>query len=614
MRVSPFVATFRQRSGRPWASKPLVVGRSIQTYGHMADGALRLATLFRDRGIGPGNRGVIVSKDEDMLVLLFLGMVANGVTPIVLDPDAMPDELHALFEASDAAIHFADGAVVDRLFPGDRARHGPRLVALDGAGLSESPSATGARAAALTEPMERSFAAELASLPTAPSLPEDISAETSAYILFTSGTTSLPKGVEISHGAIFANLTTMSRQYGYGPETRLLNVLPLHHADGLIMGPVVAFFNGGTVYRPMRFAVPEIPRLLETIAKARITHFQAVPAMLSLIDRFGDDYRDAFKTADFRFVISSGGALTEDVWRRFEERFATSIVNVYGLTEAACELMYSGPDAVTRKVGTNGKPVGCDVRVVDDDGRAEPPGEVGELVVRAVNFMTGYFHRPDETAAVIRDGWFHTGDLAVIDEEGFFRIVGRKKNVIITGGLNVHPEDVTRAILAMPGVRDAVTFGMPDEAWGERVVVCVEPDPASRLSRDDVMAYCRAKLSPEKVPNRVYVVATLPRGPVGKVLLPEVKRMIVELDESSNGGFTMDHELDLYRLAANTFKIHFRDLSPESSPDSVKGWDSLAHVDFLVAVEKKFGVRLAPKDIMNIRTLGDALKILKARL
>ncbi len=617
--MSPFVELFRTRAKDTAPSKYLLVSPETLTYGEALDCVARLATFFHDRGIACGERGVIVTADEVAVTTLFLGMLGSAITSIVLDPGATAAELHALLAASDASILFMDEDVIARLHPDDLKAYSTRIVPLarqDSPGCA--PQGPLEARATMDSEMRDVYPAVLSTVTPALSLPTDIPAVCPAYILFTSGTTSTPKGVEVSHGALFACYETMSRQFGYSADSQILNVLPIFHADGLSEGVVMTFFCGATLHRPIRFSVQQIPALLDTVDRQQITHFHATPTMLALVDRACDKDLHPFESANFHHIISSGGPLPEALWRRFETRFRTKIVNVYGLTEAARELLYSGPDEATRKIGTNGKPVGCEARIIGDDGCPVASGKVGELVFRSVNFMTGYFRRPEETAAVIRDDWLHTGDLAVEDADGFYSIIGRKKNVIITGGLNVYPEDVSQTISKMPGVADVVTLGIADETWGERVVSCIVTNRPGGASADDVIAYCRAHLSKEKIPSHVIVLDELPRGPTGKVVLPQVTKLVAETLEASRADTVLpkssgsDIASRVLELAARCFKTPVTELSLDSEPETTAGWNSLAHIEFILSVETEFGIKIAPADMLSIVTLGAAVEFLSS--
>jgi long-chain acyl-CoA synthetase len=426
-----------------------------------------------------------------------------------------------------------------------------------------------------------------------------------AHMLFTSGTTSRPKGVEITHGNIRAQLSTFLSVYRYDANSRILNTLPLHHTDGLMQGPAVALIAGGTVYRPGQFRIAALAELMATVRRERITHFIVVPTILSLMIRLDEEHNDSFKGSDLRVLRSSADLLDPTLWRSFEKRFGVEVTNSYGLTETVCEALYCGPAPATKRIGTIGKPIDCKARVVDDSGNDVPVGEVGELWISGTNIMKGYFRQPEETAAVLTDGWYHTGGLARVDADGFFAIAGRKKTVIVTGGTNVHPEYITTTIRNLEGVIDAVTFGLKDDIFGEIVVSCVVVAPDSGLDVDAILAHCHAYLSPEKVPAAVYLLPDLPRGSAGKVLLDDVKVLAAERARRKikSTGDILEQVLE---IAARTFKVPVSTLTSESTPDNTNGWDSFAHISFIAALEHQFSLRITASEITKLRSLADA--------
>lgn len=561
------------------------------TYGAAVERIGRLTSLFGRLGLAPGARVVLATRDDLALATIFLALVRNGLTAVVLNPESRATELATLVDAADASAAFVDSHLRERLLPAQTAALA--VVELD------SPQAAYPRMLE-TEPV------------AAP--PPQVDPNLTAYILFTSGTTSRPKGVEITHRALFAQMATFVWQYGFDGRTRLMNLLPLHHTDGLTQGVVVAACAGASLLRPMRIRVYQVGEIVDACHELRATHLIAVPSLLALMMSLGERYHDALRSDWFEFVISTAAYLDPGLWQRFEETYGVQVVNVYGLTETVCETTYCGPDAATRRVGTIGKAVDAEVRIVDESGSPLPPGSEGELVVRGPHVMKGYFRAPDETAKVLRDGWFHTGDLATMDPDGFLRIVGRKKDVIITGGINVYPEDVNAVLRAMPGIVDAATIGLPDERWGEVVVSGLATGSGAQPSEQDIAAHFLRHASPEKLPREFHFFTELPRGPAGKVVRSELARMISErraaTRHESHSGNVRERVL---KVAAEAFKCRPEELSENSTAGQVDGWTSLAHVEFLMALEQEFSFVLQPEDILRIDRIGDAMKLVETQ-
>ncbi|HXX53308.1 MAG TPA: AMP-binding protein, partial [Thermodesulfovibrionales bacterium] len=416
------------------------------------------------------------------------------------------------------------------------------------------------------------------------------------------------------HKSLFSHLHTLSRQFGYTRDSKILNILMLAHADGIIQGPVIAFFNEASLYRPMRFEIKTLGALLDSIHTHRITHFVAVPTIISLMERLCRDRQDAFFTEDFQTVISTGAYLNARLWKTVEEHFQVRIANVYGLTETVTGGLFSGPGNNDHCIGTVGKPADCEVKIVDEQGSELRTGEPGELLMRGDHVMKGYLNAPEATARVLREGWLSTGDIATVDEEGFYRIVGRKKNIVISGGINIHPEEITEVLNLSPHVADAVTFGVPDGVWGERVVSAVSLTNPGGLSENDLISFCRVYLEETKIPDRIYVLSTLPKGPAGKVIIEKVKEVIQQVDSYRNTDLQGDLKSKVISIAAYCFRVNQFDLSIHHGPDDTTGWDSLTHLEFVAALEDHFGIIFSPSEIMQIERLSDAWKIITEKL
>jgi long-chain acyl-CoA synthetase len=288
-----------------------------------------------------------------------------------------------------------------------------------------------------------------------------------------------------------------------------------------------------------------------------------------------------------------------------------TVVNAYGLSETVCDALFCGPTDATRRVGTIGKPEGCEARVVDGRDAEVEPSEVGELLIRGPIVMKGYFRQPEATAAVLVDGWFHTGDLVRTIDQGFYEFVGRKKNIIKSRGVNIHPENVTSAIRKMPGVIDAITLGIADEIRGQLIVSCVVVEAASVIDEFAILGHCKRTLPPEKQPSRAFLANELPRGPAGKFILSEVERIAREALGRDQHNFPAK---DVYSIAAACLRVPQDALSPVSNPFNTEGWDSIAHLELIVALEKAFHITFSPSDILNFESLADAERIVGVHL
>jgi long-chain acyl-CoA synthetase len=444
-------------------------------------------------------------------------------------------------------------------------------------------------------------------------MPDSINPSSIAYILFTSGTTSIPKAVQISHKALWANLDTITRVYRMDADSRIFNILTTYHTDGIIQGPVLAALNQATWYHPMEFAVDQIPRIFDSIYKYRITHFITVPTMLAFLEKFSEGFEDAFSGEEFQSIVTSASPFEAELWRSFEATFNTQVVNNYGLTETVAGASYCGPDQETRKLGTIGKPIDCEFKIIDEEGRELGPNERGELLIRGDNMLTSYLNNEEATNAAIQDGWFYTGDMAVRDEDGFYSLIGRKKNIIISGGINIQPEEVSEVINTHPAILESVCIGQPDELFGEKLVACVVRDSGSQVEESALIEHCRQELEPAKIPASLYFIDELPKTISGKIQVRAVREFLDSGALVDSGSDTTFLE-GIYASASDAFRVSKEELSLGSCAENVDGWDSMAHLIFVTNLEKQFKVRFNSKEIMVLNSLAEAENILKKKL
>ena len=565
----------------------------------------KLAGLFERWGLKQGDRVVLASSEDRATSVIFLALMRCGLAPVLLDPGTGPVRARRLIEVSRPAAFLVD----ENLMVSWSLGAGERLLPI----RSERLPGLFSRLLGSAQEDPNSYPGCLSFLEPA-TVPDAVGTELDAYVLFTSGTTSDPKGVRISQAALFAHLTTLGRVYGYGPGSRIFNSLILSHADGMVQGPVIAFAHGITIVRTVPFQLQTLPDLLDALYRWRISHLIAVPTILALVLRYCADRKDAFHTDDLRMVISCGAQLEAELWEQFETRFNIPVVNVYGLTETVIGGLFAGPDADSRRYGTIGRPEDCEVRVVGAQGEVVGEGQHGELQMRGPMVMTGYLNAPEATEQVlIGDGWFRTGDLTTRDPDGCYRILGRIKALIIRGGYNIHPEEVTEVLQRRPEVVEAVTFGIPDPVWGEQVVSAVAVEPAANLREAELIAHCRCHMEEQKVPSHIVILPSLPRGRSQKVLLEEVRKLAMTFIESQEpfGSLRSEGANDIpngvLTEAATSFRIAREELYLEMTPATCPGWDSLAHLAFVTGLERRFAIQLRPSEILAIDSLQKAV-------
>jgi long-chain acyl-CoA synthetase len=348
----------------------------------------------------------------------------------------------------------------------------------------------------------------------------DRAADDTAVILYTSGTTGTPKGAELTHSNLRRNCMVASKALGdFGPDDTLLGALPLFHSFGQTCTMNCAVLNGARVTMLPRFD-PE--KALEIINRDRVTVFQGVPTMYNAM--LHADNADSVDASCLRVCNSGGAAIPVELIRGFEDKFGCAILEGYGLSETSPVASFNHPDK-ERKPGSIGTPIeGVEMQVWDDDGNEVPQGEVGEIVIRGHNVMKGYWDRPDATEeAISEDGWFRTGDMAKVDEDGYFFIVDRKKDLIIRGGYNVYPREIEEVLYEHPAIQEAAVVGVPDESLGEEVGAAVVLKKGESLDADEIKAYVKEQVAAYKYPRKVWFEEELPKGPTGKVLKREIE-------------------------------------------------------------------------------------------
>jgi long-chain acyl-CoA synthetase len=346
----------------------------------------------------------------------------------------------------------------------------------------------------------------------------DLTPDDTAVILYTSGTTGNPKGVELTHRNIISNTVAGRGENTEGEqETNVqLAILPLAHAFGLTVSNV-GYLSGTQFIMHPRF---DTNAVLSAIERHRVNAFAGVPAMfVALLYTPGAEKYD---TSSLRYCVSGSAPLPLAVLEGFQKKFGCQILEGYGLSEATTVLTGHNLNMPV-KPGSVGKPItGVELRIVDENDRDVPVGEVGEVIARGPNIMKGYYHMPEATATTLRDGWLHTGDMGKFDEDGYLYIVERKKDLIIRGGFNIYPRDVEEVLNSHPAVIESAVIGIPSERMGEEVKAFVVK--RGEVDAETLKAYCREKLANYKTPGEIEFVDLLPRNGIGKIDKKELRK------------------------------------------------------------------------------------------
>ncbi len=470
------------------------------TWAQLHAAAAKVAGQLRAAGLETGDRVSLILPNVPAYPVLFYGTLLAGGIVVPMNP---------LLKSGEIAYYYQDaGTKFSFVWPdfAEEARKAAQIAAIEGVA---------------TRVIECSAMGPVAGeLPDADPVAEPVERtdDDTAVILYTSGTTGKPKGAELTHFNLHRNAERSADDIMVMTEDDvIMGCLPLFHVFGLTCGLNTSALRGCTLTLIPRF---DPAKALEVVGRDKVTIFQGVPTMYAAMLNHAD--AETADTSSLRTCVSGGSALPEAVMRNCEKKFDTQILEGYGLSETSPVASFNMPDRPT-KPGTIGRAIpGCQMKLVDIDGNDTPPGEIGEIAIRGENVMKGYWRRPDATAEAIPDGWFRTGDLATVDEDGYFTIVDRKKDMIIRGGMNVYPREVEEVLYTHPDVLEAAVVGVPDDTMGEEVGAAVALRPGSATTLDEVQQYVKERIAAYKYPRRLWLLDELPKGPTGKILRREV--------------------------------------------------------------------------------------------
>ena len=342
-----------------------------------------------------------------------------------------------------------------------------------------------------------------------------------ALMIYTSGTTGRPKGVMLSHNNLYQNALASWKATEADKGDITLVCLPLAHSFGVVVmnsGNLSQFKESFAVL--MRWFDPE--EVFRLIEKYRVTQFIGVPTMYQIL--VNHPAGDQFDTSSLERCTISAAPVTEELYRAFTTKFDCKMYEAYGLTEASPAVALCRRGRPIKK-GSTGIPIpGVEVKIFDADDRQLPTGQQGEVVVKGPNVMLGYYKNPEETAAALRDGWLHTGDVGYLDEEGYLFITDRFKDMIIKGGYNIYPSEIEGYLEEHPAVNEVAVIGIPDAKYGEEIMAFIVPTPGQQIDEGGLIEFAKARMTPYKAPSRVQFIDGLPKSLVGKVLKKELRK------------------------------------------------------------------------------------------
>lgn len=507
--------------------KEAIVWNDVRiTYGQLNNYANHVAHALTEMGIGRGDKVALMCPNLPYFPIVYYGILKAGAAVVPVCVLFTPREIEYQLKDSDAkALFVFEGT--DELPMGARAKEAfdqvetcENMVVLTAGLMSPSPFPEHKTLTQVTFGKPDIF-------DTAPTKPDDTCA-----ILYTSGTTGKPKGAELTHLNLFSNITDTYLihlpmiDFTDGKQKTCLITLPLFHTTGQTVQMNTNMFGGSRTVLLARF---EPLATLEAMKKEKVNFWIGVPTMYWAILKYVEETGyDISEIKEHLIVPTSGGApMPVEVIKDFERVFGKRILEGYGLSETsplACFNHFERPS----KPGTVGQAImGVDVRCFDDDDNEVSRGSRGEVVIRGTNVMKGYYKRPEATAEAFRNGWFHTGDIGIMDEEGYLSIVDRKKDMILRGGYNIYPRELEEVIITHPAVSLCAVIGVPDERLGEEAKAYVVLKQGADLSEGDFVDWCKGQFAANKYPRYVEFRDELPIGNTGKIFKRALKEEVV---------------------------------------------------------------------------------------
>lgn len=488
-----------ERNAKYSPEKPAIIfGEKVYTYLQYNEHVNRIANALVSYGVKRGDKIAIMMKNSDVFCFVYYAILKAGGVAVPVNFRLTAKEASYILNDSDSMMVFADEDLADVV---QKAAEGNDKIGLQViAGSSKKDHQM-----RLSEFQSSSVADHLI----------DVLESDDAEILYTSGTTGLPKGVVLDHHRVLHVALGTIITFKMGPEDQLLHIAPLFHCAQLNLFLVPGTMLGCTQIVRQDF---QPAQTLQDIDQYKISLFFGVPTMYNFLLQVPN--REQYDLSSVKRCGYGAAPMPTALLRQAIELFQTNqFYNMCGQTEGGPGGVYLLPEHHETKFGASGRAnYGTDARVVDDNGEDVKPGEVGEFIIRSESVMKGYYKKPEETAKVLKNGWLYTGDLANIDEDGFITLVDRKKDMIISGGENVYSTEVEHVLYKHPDILEAAVIGVPHEVWGETVAAVMVAKPGKQIDEEELKEYCRQELAGYKIPRIYYQIDQLPRNASGKIL------------------------------------------------------------------------------------------------
>jgi acyl-CoA synthetase (AMP-forming)/AMP-acid ligase II len=474
------------------------------TYSLFYQTAKKLAWHMQKQGLQQGQRVVILLDNGLSWAVAFWGILLAGGVAVPLNPSFKTGEINGLLQQAEGQFIIADDERTKILslewLVGGR-KKGYQLDIYDNQEL---------------------FIIE--ALPQKQSVKkiEEIGLQPhdEALLLFTSGSTGVPKGVVLTHGNLLAEAKFIQQGHKLTSDDIVLSILPFFHINGLVITLITPAFSGGRAVVPHKFSAS---RFWNLVNQYQVTWFSAVPTILSILLSKGKNKE--IHISSLRFARSASSSLSVAILEQFEKCYQVPVIESYGMSETGSQIATNPLPPATRKAGSVGLPVGNEVRVVDQNGNILDRGVVGEVVLKGANVTHGYLNNPEANQDSFKNGWFYTGDLGFFDEDGYLFLTGRRKELINRGGEKISPREVDEVLYQLSEIETAAAVGVPDQLFGEEVVAFIQLRPGSQLSTEQVLSHCKNCLADFKVPKQILYLDDFPKGPNGKIQ----RRNLIEL-------------------------------------------------------------------------------------
>ncbi|MDZ7289579.1 MAG: acyl--CoA ligase [candidate division KSB1 bacterium] len=540
-----FLEKYAQATPEQWAC---IHGDEVVTYSEMERQANRVAHMLRELGVRRGDRVGLLIENSSTYIAAYYGILKCGAVTVAMFTSSVPRTLAYILNDCDVLVLLTQSRHLNLLAEarqqlpklravvlldtdskaletesGSLARQEDATSAIE-SGNSAAASGTGSIADhdANDWPWQMIAWQQVAQQPDHPLYLSMIDLNL-ASIIYTSGSTGDPRGAVLSHLNIMTNTRSIVNYLGLTREDRIMVVMPFPYVYGKSLLNT-HFAVGGTVIIDNRFVFPNL--VLRTMQEKAATGFSGVPSTYAIL--LGKSAVRKMEFPALRYLTQAGGAMAPALIREVMEVFqGKKVFIMYGATEASARLSYLPPEELPRKIGSIGKAIpNVELRIIKDNGEEAAPGEVGEIVARGANIMQGYWNQPEETRAVLTHHGFHTGDLGRMDEEGFFYVVGRKRDMIKSGGYRVSAKEIEEILLEHENILETAVIGIPDQFIGEVICAYIVPKNGVPVPDEEIISYCRERLPDYKVPRRVIMRDSLPKNASGKIMKEQLRKEV----------------------------------------------------------------------------------------